>query len=136
MAELRFNTSVARLFELNNALVGEAEVPADVASVLPRLLSPLAPHISEELWHRMGKDDSIVTAPWPRFDASLIAEDMATMVVQVNGRVRGRVTVPAGIGEESAVARALAEDTVRRFVDAKPIKKTVYVPDKLVNLVI
>jgi leucyl-tRNA synthetase len=85
MENLHFNTAVARLFELNNALVSEDAVPSDVASVLPRLLAPLAPHIGEELWSRMGMDGSVVTAPWPHFDASLVTEETATMVVQVNG---------------------------------------------------
>ncbi len=112
MENLHFNTAVARLFELNNALVAEPSVPADVADVLPRLLAPLAPHISEELWHRMGKSGSVVDAPWPTFDAAIIAEDTATMVVQVNGKVRDRIGVPVHISEKEALLLALASERV------------------------
>ncbi len=112
MENLHFNTAVARLFELNNALVAEPKVPADIADTLPRLLSPLAPHISEELWHRMGRQGSVVTAPWPMYDEALIAEDTATMVVQVNGKVRDRIEVPVNISESEAVSLALASDRV------------------------
>jgi leucyl-tRNA synthetase len=132
MENLHFNTAVARLFELNNALVAETEIPADVASVLPRLLSPLAPHISEELWHRMGMDGSVVTASWPRFDASITAEDMATMVVQVNGKVRDRIDVPIAISQVDAVAAALASDRVLAHMGgAEPRKVIARLPNVL-----
>jgi leucyl-tRNA synthetase len=132
MENLHFNTAVARLFELNNALVAETEIPADIASVLPRLLSPLAPHISEELWHRMGMDGSVVTAPWPKFDASITAEAMATMVVQVNGKVRDRIDVPIAISEVDAVAAALGSDRVLAHMGgAEPRKVIARLPNVL-----
>ena len=132
MENLHFNTAVARLFELNNALVLLEEVPADVASVLPRLLGPLAPHISEELWQRMGKDGSVVTASWPTYDATLTAEDMATMIVQVNGKVRDRIEVPIVITEDEAVAIALTSERVLAHTNgAKPRKVIARLPNVL-----
>jgi leucyl-tRNA synthetase len=143
LEDLRYNTAIAKLMKYVNALRGKGtddsagpDVGAELLEPLVVMLAPLAPHFAEECWERLGHDTGVFDAHWPAFDEEMAREDQIELVVQVNGRVRGRVTVPAGIGEESAVARALAEDTVRRFVDAKPIKKTVYVPDKLVNLVI
>ena len=120
------------MFELNNALVALETVPADVASVLPRLLGPLAPHISEELWQRMGKDGSVVTASWPTYNAALTAEDMATMIVQVNGKVRDRIEVPITITEDEAVAIALASERVLAQTDgAEPRKVIARLPNVL-----
>jgi len=136
MENLHFNTAVARLFELNNALVGLDEVPSDVADVLPRLLSPLAPHICEELWHRMGRDGSVVTADWPLCDESLIAEDTATMVVQVNGKVRDRIRVPIGITEGEAVALALASERVQAHTAGAVPRKVIARLPNVVSLVV
>jgi leucyl-tRNA synthetase len=136
MDNLHFNTAVARLFELNNALVAEERVPADVASVLPRLLGPLAPHISEELWDRMGMDGSVVTASWPTFDATLTAEDMATMIVQVNGKVRDRIEVPIAITEDQAVAVALASERVLAHTGGNRPRKVIARLPNVLSLVV
>ncbi|MFV1970611.1 MAG: class I tRNA ligase family protein, partial [Acidimicrobiia bacterium] len=136
MESLHFNTAVARLFEMNNALVGLDRVPSDVADVLPRLLSPLAPHICEELWHRMGRDGSVVTADWPVYDESLIAEDTATMVVQVNGKVRDRIQVPIGVTEDEAVALALASERVQAHTGGAAPRKVVARLPNVVSLVV
>jgi leucyl-tRNA synthetase len=136
MANLQFNTAVARLFELNNALVGEDRVPADVASVLPRLLAPLAPHIAEELWHRMGKADTIVTAPWPVYEEALVVEETTTMIVQVNGKVRDRIEVPVSITEAEAVALALASERVRAHTGGGEPRKVIAKLPGIVSLVV
>jgi leucyl-tRNA synthetase len=136
MHNLHFNTAVARLFELNNALVGLDRVPSDVADVLPRLLSPLAPHISEELWKRMGREGSVVTADWPMCDKSLIAEDTATMVVQVNGKVRDRIEVPISISEDEAVALALASARVQAHTGGAQPRKVIARLPNVVSLVV
>ena len=136
MENLHFNTAVARLFELNNALVAEPLVPADIASVMPRLLAPLAPHIAEELWHRMGKEGSIVTAPWPEFDAELTVVDMVTMVVQVNGKVRDRIDVPVGITEAQAVTLALASERVQAHTGGVDPRKVIAKLPNVVSLVV
>lgn len=136
MENLHFNTAVARLFELNNALVGIDRMPSDVADVLPRLLSPLAPHICEELWMRMGREGSVVTAEWPEADESLIAQDTATMIVQVNGKVRDRIDVPVGISEEEAIAIALASERVQAHVGGVEPRKVIAKLPNIVSLVV
>jgi leucyl-tRNA synthetase len=136
MENLHFNTAVARLFELNNALVAEATVPADIASVMPRLLAPLAPHIAEEIWQRMGKTDSIVLAPWPEFDAELTAVDMVTMIVQINGKVRDRIEVPVGITEAQAVALAMASEKVQAHTGGADPRKVIAKLPNVVSLVV
>ncbi|MFV2001187.1 MAG: leucine--tRNA ligase [Acidimicrobiia bacterium] len=132
MENLHFNTAMARLFELNNALVGLEMVPSDVADVLPRLLAPLAPHISDELWHRLGHEEFIINADWPEYDESLIVEDTATMVIQINGKVRDRIDVPVGISEADAVALALASERVIAHTGgAEPRKVIARLPNVL-----
>ncbi len=132
MENLQFNTAMARLFELNNALVAEAVIPIDIASVFPRLLAPLAPHISDELWSRLGHDEFIINADWPEYDESLIAEDTATMVVQINGKVRDRIEVPVNIVESDAVALALASERVIAHTGgAEPRKVIARLPNVL-----
>ncbi|NHZ70584.1 MAG: leucine--tRNA ligase [Proteobacteria bacterium] len=132
MENLQFNTAMARLFELNNALVAEAVIPSDIASVFPRLLAPLAPHISDELWSRLGHDEFIINADWPEYDESLIAQDTATMVVQINGKVRDRIEVPVNIIESEAVALALASERVIAHTGgAEPRKVIARLPNVL-----
>jgi leucyl-tRNA synthetase len=136
MEHLQFNTAVARLFELNNALVGEERVPADVASVFPRLLAPMAPHISEELWHRMGREGSIVTAPWPEYDEEIVTEETTTMIVQVNGKVRDRIEVPVSITEDEAVRLALASERVQAHTRGAEPRKVIARLPNVVSLVV
>ena len=136
MENLHFNTAVARLFELNNALVGEERIPGDVASVFPRLLAPMAPHITEELWHRMGHHESIAKASWPTYDPELITEETTTMVVQVNGKVRDRLEVPVSITEDEAVELALASDRVKAHTGGAPPRKVIARLPNVVSLVV
>ena len=136
MEGFRFNTAVARFFELNNALVGRERVPRGVAEAFVRLLAPFAPHLCEELWERLGHAESVAFAPWPDFDPALAAEDTVTMVVQVNGKVRDRITVPAGIGEEEARALALASEKVAPYLQGGAPLRVVARPPGLVNIVV
>jgi leucyl-tRNA synthetase len=143
--QFRFNTSVAALMELANAMQdhlargGERGVAWDEAvSILIRLLNPMAPHVAEELWERRGGEGLCADAAWPEYDAAAAAEAEVTLVVQVAGRVRDRLRVPAGLGETAAIERSLASDAVRRALggdDGGRPARVVYVPDKLINLV-
>jgi leucyl-tRNA synthetase len=135
MEELRFNTTVARLFELNNALVGLERIPREVADGFVRLIAPLAPHIAEELWERLGGDGSVCFADWPAYDEQLAAEETVTMVVQVNGKIRDRIDVAAGISPEDARAVALASPRVGEYLDGEPRRVIVRAPH-LVNVVV
>ncbi|MFQ5667869.1 MAG: class I tRNA ligase family protein, partial [Candidatus Binatia bacterium] len=100
------------------------------------LLAPFAPHLGEELWEALGHPASIFAARWPSFDPTLIVEDMAVIAVQVNGKVRGRVTVPRNASEADIVAAALGDAAVQAYVDGKAIRRRVVVPGRLVNLVV
>jgi len=143
LEELRYNTAIAKLMEYVNVLRGrgtdDAAVPdlcTELLEPLVVMLAPLAPHFAEECWERLGHDTSVFEASWPAFDPTLAAEEEIELVVQVNGRVRGRVSVPVGIEQADAVARALEVEAVRKFVEGKPLRKTIYVENRLVNLVV
>jgi leucyl-tRNA synthetase len=117
--------------------VREEQVTARAAiEPLLVMVAPYAPHLAEELWSLFGHDRSVFTAAWPAFDERLAAAGDVEVVVQVNGKVRGRVTVGRGASEAEVVGLALEEESVRKFVDGKPLRKKVYVQDRLLNLVV
>ncbi|MFN2613709.1 MAG: class I tRNA ligase family protein, partial [Actinomycetota bacterium] len=134
----RFNTAIAKLHELTNAIDSADASDEDRAEAIEALLimlSPIAPFITEELWQRLGRGGSIHRASWPVADQALTVVDTVTAVFQVNGKVRDRVEVPANIDEETLRARALEAPNVRRHLDGAEIAKTIVVPPKLVNVV-
>jgi leucyl-tRNA synthetase len=139
----RFNTAVAALMELTNTCqdylaAGGAQDQAwnDAMQSLILLLNPLAPHLAEELWHRRGGNGLCAEASWPAHDPALAAEPEVTLVVQVAGRVRDRLRVPAGLPETEALSAALDSDKVRSTLGPKGRpSRVVYVPDRLINLV-
>ncbi len=138
----RFNTAVAELMKFGNALQdhvqGGGEIGAEwsqAVDTLIRLLHPMAPHITEELWERTGHDGLCADAGWPEHDDTQAAEPTVTLVVQVAGKVRDRLQVPAGITEEEALQLALQSDRVGQFLPGGRARKVVYVPDKILNLV-
>ncbi|MDQ4149256.1 MAG: leucine--tRNA ligase [Actinomycetota bacterium] len=136
MEEFGLNTAIARMMELVNEFskVG-GPVPRPEAEAFLKLLAPIAPFITEELWHRYGNEGSIHLEQWPDYDESLAEATKVVMVVQVNGKVRDRVEVPAEITEEEMRAIALKSDRVRSYLDGGEPKKIITVPPKLVNLV-
>jgi leucyl-tRNA synthetase len=139
-AEMRFNTAGAKLIELNNYLTktyGSAdETPRELAEPLVLMLAPLCPHIAEELWKRLGHADSLVHGPFPVLDEKYLVEDTVEYPIQVNGKVRSRVTVPAGAGREDVQAAALAEEKIAALLDGDEPRKVIVVPGKLVNVVL
>ena len=100
------------------------------------LLSPIVPHICHELWHALGHENAAVNVAWPEPDLSALVRDTVEIVVQVNGKVRGRISVAADSDKETISAAALSDDNVRRFVGDKQILKTIVVPGRLVNVVV
>ncbi|MBA2568040.1 MAG: leucine--tRNA ligase [Actinobacteria bacterium] len=133
----QFNTPIAAVMELVNEL---SRAPADpaarfAAETALTLVQPYAPHIAEELWARLG-NERLWEQPWPEADESLLGRDTFVLVIQVNGKVRDRVEVPAGEPEDELVARAKASPKVQGFLDGKEIRKEIVVPGKLVNLVV
>jgi leucyl-tRNA synthetase len=140
--EFQFNTVISKLRELVNGLgkytpEGTPDPVFSVAVVsLLKLLAPIAPHMTEELWHQLGQTDSIHQQPWPEFDPAALAADVATVVVQINGKVRDRFEVPAGLPKDELQRIALERPKVQGYVNDQPLKKVIVVPDKLVNLVV
>jgi leucyl-tRNA synthetase len=136
----RFNTIVAKLMTLTTEIADAGDAaPGDVAEAvvtLLQLLAPLAPFVTEELWQRLGREGSVHMSAWPIPDPALIRESTATMIVQVNGKMRDRIDVPADVTEDRMVELATASEKVRRHIDGKKVIKTVAVPPKLVNIVV
>jgi leucyl-tRNA synthetase len=136
MEHLRFNTAIARLFELNNDLVALDRVPRPVAEAFVLLLSPIAPHVAEELWERLGHERTILAASWPTFDPDLAADETVTLIVQVNGKVRDRIEVDAGIDEDEATRLALASEKVAAALGGAEPSRVIARPPNLVNVVV
>ncbi|GAB3486958.1 leucine--tRNA ligase [Amycolatopsis cihanbeyliensis] len=139
-AEMRFNTAGAKLIELNNHLTkvysSAADTPRELAEPLVLMLAPLCPHLAEELWQRLGHVDSLVHGPFPVADERYLVEDTVEYPIQVNGKVRSRVTVPADAGSEDVRAAALAEEKIVALLDGGEPRKVIVVPGRLVNVVL
>jgi len=142
MEDFAFNTIIARLMELTNALMKAQETPVcgaeaweEAVESLVLMLAPCCPHIAEELWARTGRPYSVHQQSWPTWSEELAAEEVITLVVQVNGKLRDRLEVSVNIGEEEAKELALASAGVQRRLEGLEIKKVIYVPGRLVNIV-
>ncbi|HEV2086318.1 MAG TPA: class I tRNA ligase family protein [Gemmatimonadales bacterium] len=136
MEQLHYNTAIAALMEYVNTLREERCTHRDLVEGLVLMLAPFAPHFAEESWERLGHQGSIFDARWPEWDEALVVEDQVEVVIQVSGKTRGRVSVPRD-AEQSAVLAAAQEDAaVRRFTEGKEVRKVVYVPNRLLNLVV
>ena len=139
MEGLRFNTAIAKLTELNNELTRRGTgAPSEVADALARMLAPLVPHFAEEMWLRVHGADagSVMQTEFPAADAALLVSDTIEVPVQVNGKLRGRVTLAVDADEETAVAAALAEPNVAAHVGGQQLRKKLYVPGRMVTLVV
>jgi len=135
---LSFNTAIAALMELLNLLRAAGRVPTrDEVEPLVVMLGPIAPHLAEELWEMLGKESSLFEqAPWPDYDPSKLVTDTVDLPVQVNGKLRGTITVARGADETTVSQAALADEGVKRHTDGVEIVKTIYIPDRLLNLVV
>ena len=139
MEGMRFNTAIAKLTELNNELTKRGSgAPREVADAMVRMLAPLVPHFAEELWSRLHGSGagSVTRTEFPAADPALLVTDTVEVPVQVNGKLRGRVTLAADAGEEAAVAAALAEPNVATHVDGRELRKKLYVPGRMITLVV
>ncbi|EKD36039.1 MAG: hypothetical protein ACD_75C01667G0004, partial [uncultured bacterium] len=141
-----FNTAISGMMELFNVLStvtgdnqaeqAEPAVIREAVSVLLLLLSPMVPHFAAEMWQNIGNSESIEKRPWPEFDAEAAREDLITVVLQVNGKVRSRLQVQADMGDDDLARLALADDHMIKFIEGRPVKKTIVVKKKLVNIVV
>jgi leucyl-tRNA synthetase len=132
---MRFNTAISAMMELVNHLTKLEVRPRSVLEPLVLLLSPFAPHLGEELWSALGHATTLAYEPWPPYDEQLTRADEIEVPVQVNGKLRAKVTVSADVDDDTLRASALAEERVRATIDGKQVRKVIVVPRKLVNIV-
>jgi leucyl-tRNA synthetase len=136
-----FNTCIASIMELVNILYVEepnisAAPMAEILEKLALMLAPFAPYLSQEIWEELGNEGAVFRQPWPAFDPELAKEDLAEIVVQVNGKLRGRIHVPFGTPKEELETLAVADEKVQPYLAGKQVVKLITVPDKLVNVVV
>jgi leucyl-tRNA synthetase len=138
----KFNTAIAQVMTLMNVLEKAAQATSQDRTLLHEgleaialLLAPITPHISHQLWQELGHDAAIIDAPWPRVDESALVQDTLTLVIQVNGKLRGQIDVPASASREDVEASARSNENVVRFTEGLSIRKVIVVPGKLVNIV-
>jgi leucyl-tRNA synthetase len=140
----KFNTAVSSMMEAVNAYyklkdanpIGKSAAWTFAIESLLKVLAPFAPHITEELWHQLGNASTIHVDTWPKWDDSYLTTSEMTIIVQVNGKVRAKLTLPTGLGEEEVLAKAKSDENVLRFIDAGEVVKTIYVPGKLASFVV
>jgi len=140
MTQLKFNTAIARLSELNNRLTqvvaDTSHAPRDVVEPLVLMLAPLTPHVAEELWSRLGHPDTLAYASFPEADPAELVDDTVEIVVQVDGRPRGRIHVSADAPDDAVEASARAEPHVAALLADRPVRRVVVVAGRLVNFVL
>ena len=133
---LGFNTAISQMMIFVNAVYKEGKCPKEYAEGLIKMLSCICPHIGEEMWQLLGHDTTIAYEPWPTYDDSKTADDTVEIVVQINGKVRAKLNIAVGTAAPEAIALAKADATVAAAIDGKSIVKEIYVPNKLVNIVV
>jgi leucyl-tRNA synthetase len=136
IAKLSYNTAIAAMMEYMNTMrTGERTPHIDEVRPLVQLASPFAPHVAEELWSVMGETESVFDSGWPAFDPALVVEDTVTMAVQVNGKTRGTISVAKTATQDEALAAAMAEAGIAKFVIG-PAKKVIFVPGRMLNVLV
>ncbi len=133
---LRFNTAISRLMEFVNAFTSSEVRPRTAMETFTLLLAPLAPHAAEELWQILGHEQTLAYEPWPTYEPALLKDAEVEVPVQVNGKLRGRVIVPADTDGSQLEAAARADERIASLLEGKTIRKVIVVPGKLVNFVV
>lgn len=131
-----FNTAIAQMMIHQNFLADMKEISKSAYETFLTILGPFAPHICEEIWSRLGHEESLFKQAWPKYDNKLVTDEEVELVVQVNGKVRDKIMVPKDIKEEEAIKKALDSDKIQNFIGNKKIRKQIFVPGKLVNIVV
>jgi leucyl-tRNA synthetase len=133
---LRFNTAISQMMIFVNEVMKSDGRPRQLLEPFVLLLSPFAPHIAEELWHRLGHAGTLAYEPWPSYDPAMLRKSEVEIVVQVNGKVRSKITVPVDTPEEILESLALADPDVQRHMEGKKPLRAIVVKNRLVNLVV
>jgi leucyl-tRNA synthetase len=133
---MSFNTAISAMMILVNEMYSQNYKSAAVLKPLVQLLAPLAPHVSEELWSHLGGEGFVATAPWPAFDAALVADDVITLGVQVLGKTRGTIEISVNANEDEALALARQLNAVKNALDGKTVAKVIYKPGKILNIIV
>ena len=133
---MKFNTAIAQMMTLVNEFYAAGQITRGDLKVLLLLLSPVAPHITEEMWELCGFGEPIYRQAWPKWDEGKLQEATVEIAVQISGKVRGRITVPAGMTREQAERELPEREEVQRLIAGKTVKKLVYVPGRLLNVVV
>jgi len=136
LEKLHFNTAIASLMSLLNHLEKQESVPSQIYRKFLIMLAPFAPHMAEELWHKLGEKQSIFKTSWPKADVSKLKQEQVLYVVQINGKLRSKFTVPAGTKEDKVIKQARADQKIAVLLQSKQVVKTIHVPSRLVNFVI
>jgi leucyl-tRNA synthetase len=133
---MRFNTAISAMMILTNHLQSMGKPPREALELLVLCLAPFAPHLGEELWAALGHPPSVSEVPWPDYDTRWCVDEVVELGVQVNGRVRGRITLPKDAPEKAAVEAALTDENVQKFAGGRELRKVVYVPGRILNLIV
>jgi len=136
MEQTQPNTAIAKLMTWARDIGKEGPLPREAGLAFLKLLQPFAPHLAEELWHRLGHETSIALEPWPEADAAMLVEDTITLGVQINGKRRAQIQVPADATEDAIREATFADPAVQRHLQDKQPRKVIVVPGRLVNLVV
>ena len=140
IAEFRFNRALARLYELVNAISGaktaHGSARREALEILAKLMNPVTPHFAEELWEALGHKTLLAQTPWPKADPAFLTDSAVVIGVQVNGKRRGEIRLAPDASQAEAEAAALADAGVSRAIEGKPFRKVIYVPGKILNLVV
>ncbi|PIP21256.1 MAG: leucine--tRNA ligase [Candidatus Omnitrophica bacterium CG23_combo_of_CG06-09_8_20_14_all_40_11] len=137
LESFKFNTAISSIMELVNEIYQSLDTDiAEAIKTVILLVSPFAPHLAEEMWQRLGNKESVLKAPWPKYEEKFLKEEVITIVIQVNGKLRSKVEVPADINEKRLKELLLADEKLKPWIKDKPIKNFIIVPQKLVNIVI
>ena len=134
---MRFNTAISAIMILINEISKQPKLlEIENWKLIIKLIAPFAPHMAEELWSRLGNKDSIHNQEWPKYDPKLIEEERINLIIQINGKVRDKIEVPSGISEKEASDLVINSEKIKKWLQGQEIKKTIFVPGKLINLVI
>ena len=133
---MHFNTAISQLMVFVNEAYKAEDLPVEYMEGFVKMISPVMPHVAEELWSHFGISDTIAYQPWPKYDPKALVENEVEMIVQVNGKVRAKIKMAKDISREEAQKQALANEHVQKFTDGKDVKKIIVVPNKIVNIVV